>query len=89
MTNFGSNGSKSNIELRRGAIDDLKKFHALQIEAHNKGIRLGDFIEKLIKYFKLDLLVDKDCSGCQSRKEVFNHLRVVGWKIEWDKFDKL
>lgn len=81
MTEFGMNFHNPREELR--------KFHELQKEAVQHGFRLGDFIEKLIKYFKLDLLVDKDCSGCMARQQALNSLRLNGWKIEWDKFKEL
>ena len=81
---------KSGLDRSREAINELKEFHKLQMEAARQGIRLGDFIEKLIKYFKLDVLFGKeDCSDCKRTVEVLNSLRLNGWKIEWDKFKEL
>jgi hypothetical protein len=72
------------------ARNDLRKFHDFQIEARKQGIGLGDLLEKLITYFKLKELLNlpENCPGCIARKAVLNHLRLNGWKINWEDFKK-
>lgn len=56
--------------------------------ARERGIGVGDLIEQGIKALGLDKLVGTDgkpCADCEKRKAFFNHMRLHGWKITWEK----
>jgi len=56
--------------------DEIK----LQQKAHEFGIGVGDLVEKLAEWFHVPK--SENC-GCARRKEIFNRLRIVGWKMRW------